>query len=84
MMTAYDAWLSSNEKTRKIISGSTAMLILALVLSWLTIDNQSFWLDELGTWSYAKSPSLSIWLHDFINSANSDGQLPLYHFLMFL
>lgn len=73
---------------RSAASGSfvaaVAGLLAALAVAWFAIDRQSFWMDELGTWQYAGAPGLKGWVRIFLNIGNSDGQLPLYHFLIFL
>lgn len=61
------------------------LTILATVLVCiLSIDSQSFWMDELGTWQYAGAAGVRAWFEGFLKVANSDGQLPLYHFLAFI
>lgn len=64
---------------------SSGLLILAatLIVCLLAIDRQSFWMDELGTWQYVGVHGLRAWFRGFLAIRNSDGQLPLYHFLAF-
>lgn len=64
-----------------------ALIILAffacLCVGAGAIDRQPFWLDELGTWAAARPAGLGAWFRSFLAITNSDGQLPLYHFLVF-
>ncbi|WP_085810928.1 hypothetical protein [Sphingomonas sp. TZW2008] len=59
-------------------------IALALLVALLAIDRQAYWMDELGTWSYARAANLPAWITRFLAIDNSDGQLPAYHFLIFL
>ncbi len=61
----------------------SAVVASAVLVCVLAIDRQSYWMDELGTWSYARAQGLQSWVITFLNIDNSDGQLPLYHFLIF-
>lgn len=57
---------------------------MTIALSTASIDSQAFWLDELGTWYYSTISNPVVWATRFLDSSNSDGQLPLYHALTYL
>ncbi|MET0240388.1 MAG: hypothetical protein ABW184_10885 [Sphingobium sp.] len=61
-----------------------AIVVAAILTGIFAIDRQSYWMDELGTWQYAGVTGIGAWFRGFLAIGNSDGQLPLYHFLIFL
>ncbi|PZU15034.1 MAG: hypothetical protein DI606_00210 [Sphingobium sp.] len=64
-------------------SSGFSILLVALLVCLLAIDRQSFWMDELGTWQYVGVRGIGAWFRGFLAIRNSDGQLPLYHFMAF-
>lgn len=56
----------------------------ALILAAFAVDGQSLWLDEFGTWKLCSVTSFDKWVPTFLHWHNSDTQIPLYHFYMFL
>ena len=60
------------------------LLLLCLVVGTLAIDRRALWTDEIGTWSLTVAAGLSDWAERFLRHTNSDGQLPLYHLVMYL
>ena len=58
--------------------------LAAAVVCFIAIDRQPLWMDEMGTWQYARAASPINWLVGFLKVRTSDGQLPLYHFLVYV
>lgn len=57
---------------------------IALIMAVFAVDMQSLWLDEFGTWKLCSLINFDSWLPTFLHWHNSDTQIPLYHFYMFL
>lgn len=49
---------------------------------FLAGSSQSLWLDELGTWQLSQAGTFPDWLDRFANLPNSDGQIFLYHLIV--
>lgn len=65
---------------RTSAAGACAVAIVAAAaLGALALNQQSLWIDELGTWRLTRADSLAAWLHQLLGWRNSDAQLPLYH-----
>lgn len=60
------------------------LAVLTLLVSLVTIDSRPLWTDELGTWALTVANSPFDWAHRFWHHHNSDGQIPLYHFALYL
>lgn len=54
-----------------------------LVAVW-AISSGSLWTDEFGTWLLTRAGSLPEWWHQLQAKADSDSQIPLYHFYMYV
>jgi hypothetical protein len=68
-----------------VIRIRTAVMVAALgilTLALLALNDQSLWIDELGTWRLTVAASLAQWFQQFVSWPNSDAQIPLYHFYM--
>lgn len=61
-----------------------APILLTILVPLLAINDRSLWIDEFGTWLLTQHHSFSAWLDSFLRVTDSDGQLPLYHFYMYL
>ena len=65
----------------------TTLVLLAiqcLFLATVAINGQSLWIDEFGTWNITQADNLLEWWRRFAVWPNSNVQIPLYHFYMFL
>lgn len=72
--------LSATGKRNPII----VAIVLASLLGIFSINGQSFWLDEFGTWMGTRPVNFMSWLDHFMHWNSSDAQIPLYHFYMWL
>src|ERR1700730_10774633 len=61
-----------------------SLLIVSIAIPFLAIDRRSFWIDEFVTWLITQQPDLDSWWSAFLQRRDSDGQLPFFHFFMFL
>jgi hypothetical protein len=63
-----------------------AAVVLAIIatgaLAALALNDQSLWIDEIGTWRLTVADSWSDWLQQFVYWPSSDAQIPLYHLFM--
>src|SRR5688572_10918935 len=58
--------------------------LVSLGSGLLMVSSQSLWIDEAGTWLFARQSSLSDWLATLLSYTNSEAQMPLGMFVAWL
>src|SRR5262252_1761359 len=59
-------------------------LFSSVLVGFLAISSGSLWIDEFGTWLLTRADSIPDWWRRFQSWPDSDPQIPLYHFYMYL
>lgn len=60
------------------------VLLQAILAATVIVTDRSLWIDEFATYRLADAASLASWLEHFAAWPNSDVQIPLFHFYMFV
>jgi hypothetical protein len=69
------------ESNRAVLVVGFFASVLAAILA---ISSGSLWIDEFGTWLLTRANSIPDWWRRFQSWPDSDSQIPLYHFYMYL
>jgi len=71
-------------RAARVLVSLPGLLAITLLIGVVSLNRQSFWIDEFGTWFLARSGGPLEWLRVFIGTTDSDGQIVLYHFAVYL
>jgi hypothetical protein len=79
---------SESGRERLKLTSSRAVLTVGFLCSSIVaicaISSGSLWIDEFGTWFLTRADSIPDWWNGFRSTLDSDSQMPLYHFYMYV
>lgn len=74
--------MSMLSRSRLTDLASVFPILLTVAVVLLSVDSQSLWTDELGTWRLTIAPTWREWAIQLLTWYDSDTQIPLYHLYM--
>jgi hypothetical protein len=69
---------------RVVLVVLTVGFFSSVLVAICAISSGSLWIDEFGTWLLTRADSIPDWWRRFQSWPDSDSQIPLYHFFMYV